>query len=70
MARKHSLDEVLKSLGKKNDCRVDSTKKVVYTLNGKSKKQKCLHDLGNKSWGKIDYLVNWCGYTHYFVAEF
>lgn len=29
-----------------------------------------INDLGNKSWGKIDFLVNYCGYVQLFVPEF
>jgi len=68
MARKHQMDEVLRSLGNKQDCRIDGTD--ILVLNGKGKKQPKQHDLGNGSWGKIDYLVNYCGYRQYFVAEF
>jgi hypothetical protein len=41
------------------------------TLNGKSNKGQFQpqHDLGNGSWGKIDFLVNHCGYRQMFVAE-
>ena len=28
------------------------------------------HDLGNGSWGKIDFLVNHCNYKRRFVEEF
>ena len=68
MTRKHQMDEVLRSLGKKQDCRINGTD--ILVLNGKGKKRQKQHDLGNGSWGKIDYLVNYCGYRQYFVAEF
>lgn len=68
MARKHQLDEVLRSLGKKQDCKINGSS--ILVLNGKGKKHKKNHDLGNGSWGRIDYLVNYCGYTKYFVSEF
>ena len=68
MACKHQLDEVLHSLGKKQDCRINETN--ILVLNGKGKKRQKQHDLRNGSWGKIDYLVNYCGYRQYFVAEF
>ena len=67
MSRKHQIEKVLRSLGKKQDCRINGTDILVLTGNGKRKKQ---HDLGNKSWGKIDYLVNHCGYKQYFVSDF
>lgn len=65
MGRKHNLDEVIRSLSKKRDIQIDTRKKVLEILNpGKNQ------DLGNKSWGKIDYLVNYAGYIKLFVSEF
>jgi endo-1,4-beta-mannosidase len=69
MARKHyKEDEVLRSLSKKHDVKIDGY--TIYVLNGKSKRQPMSHDLGNGSWGKIDYLVNYCGYSQYYINEF
>ena len=69
MARKnYKIDEVLRSLSKKNDIRILGsticmlTDKVVddkvESINNPIK----LHDLGNGSWGKIGFLQNYCGY--------
>ena len=67
MARKnYTIDEVLRALNKKNDCLISETDKIVFILTGKSKK----NDLGNKSWGKIDFLVNCCGFGLNRVEEF
>lgn len=61
MARKnYSVDEVIKALSRKSDVRVNSTTQEVVVVKSSSKHAKC--DLGNGSWGKIDYLVNHCGY--------
>lgn len=70
MARKHNEDEVLFQLRKKHDVRVTQNKEVLV-LNGKSNKGQFQpqNDLGNGSWGKIDFLVNHCGYRQMFVAE-
>lgn len=69
MARKqYQEDEVLRSLTQKKDVKVDKYRKEVFTLNGKIWPRS--NDLGNKSWGKIDYLVNYQNYRHYSVAEF
>lgn len=70
MARKHNEDEVLFQLRKKHDVRVTQNKEVLV-LNGKSNKGQFQpqHDLGNGSWGKIDFLINHCGYRQKFVAE-
>lgn len=67
MARKHNEDEVLYRLRKKSDVRVTSFKEILVL--GKRAKNK-QHDLGNGSWGKIDFLVNHCGYRQIFVTEF
>jgi hypothetical protein len=61
MARKHSVDEVLEALKKKKDCKVNSQEKIVSVLQNKTRGK--VNDLGNKSWGKIDYLTKYCGYT-------
>lgn len=70
MARKnkHQVDEVLRSLSRKHDCKVIG--RSIYILNGKSRSKPATNDLGNGSWGKIDFLVNYCGYTQYRVNEF
>ena len=76
MGRKHRLDEVLKELSRKNDVRVSGT--VVMVLSDKivDKKGNTIdnpqkrNDLGNGSWGRIDYLVNHCGYGIVRVPQF
>lgn len=68
--RKYTPDEVIKALSRKHDCRVDPTRKTVMTLNGKDPKHSKSNDLGNGSWGKIDYLVNHNGFIHYSVSSF
>lgn len=56
MARKHNVEEVLRSLSKKHDVKI-SQKEEVFILNQKLKESK--NDLGNGSWGKISFLVNY-----------
>ncbi len=64
MARKkYELDEVLKSLRKKNDVFVGLFN--IYIYGEKSKHR--INDLGNSSWGKIDYLVNYQGYRIMYI---
>ena len=77
MARKHSVDEVLKALKKKNDCNVfGGTIKVLKSKIYSKEKNELIdnphkiHDLGNSSWGRIDYLVNHCGYSLLQVDKF
>lgn len=53
---------VLIDLKKKSDVRVNG--KYIYQLiAGKG-------DVGNRTLGKIDYLVKYCGYMHLMVNEF
>ena len=66
MARKHKVDEVIRSLSKKKDCKIDGT--VIYILNGNITPKQ--NDLGNGSNGRIDFLVNHQGYTKISVSEF
>ena len=74
MARKHTEDEVLKALKGKSDCRVDSNRRMILVLDADNLTQKgkaqLKNDLGNKSWGKIDFLTNFCRYQKAFVDEF
>lgn len=71
MKNKYTENSAIESLSKKNDVQL-SLNKEIHVLNGKSKKKqfKPQYDLGNGSWGKIDFLVNYCGYRQRFVAEF
>lgn len=56
MARKnHSEEEVLRSLNKKNSVNINRSSKVVTVSTNQG-------DLGNGSWGKIDFLTKVCGY--------
>lgn len=57
MARKnHSEDEVLRSLSRKGSVSINRREKTVNVTNNKG-------DLGNGSWGKISFLVKYCGYV-------
>lgn len=68
MSRKqHNLDEVIRSLSKKKDVKIDVTGKVVFVL--KRESVHAVKDLGNKSWGKIDFLCNYQGYKLNRVVE-
>ena len=67
MARKHHMDEVARSLNKKNDVKVDTRASIVYLMKDSTKKS---NDLGNGSWGKIDFLVNHKSYIKQFVDSF
>lgn len=76
--KKHSETEVCRQLAKKNDCKVHQSHRTVEILSDTvhDKEQNTIpnpkkkHDLGNKSWGRIDFLVNYCGYRTRYVSEF
>ncbi len=72
--RKHSADEVLKSLSKKHDVKVVGKSiqvlKAIVTKDGKDVENPAYQgDLGNGSWGKIDFLKSQ-GYSLMFVGNF
>lgn len=62
----HNEDEVIRSLSKKSDIRIDSESKIIKVLSKLDKdgnpNKEAKNDLGNGSWGKIDFLRNYCGY--------
>ena len=62
----HTEERALKQLSKKRDCRVYGKRIVVLSNNSKERH----NDLGNKSWGKIDYLVKAHDYILYRVPDF
>ena len=59
---------VIKSLNRKNDIRIIEKSKKLIILNSKSRVKS--NDLGGKSWGKIDFLTNHCGYSTIKVDKF
>ena len=77
MARKHNEDEVLRALRSKSDVRiVNGEVQVLKDTVWNTKEQKTVvnhkkhFDLGNGSWGKISFLIKYCGYRQIFVSEF
>lgn len=74
MARTHLVYEVLKALQAKADCKISTFRIEVprpYVYNKETAQMEPnparKNDLGNKSWGKIDYLVNHLNYTLVYV---
>lgn len=67
---KRSMENRVKALQKKNDVRVDTERKLVLLLSGQDKHFPKANDLGNKSWGVIDFLVNIQGYKVVEVDKF
>ena len=76
MARKqYREDEVLNSLSSKKDIRIirdeiQILSDYIYTFGGKILNPKKTFDLGNGSWGKIDFLTKNCGYHICFIEKF
>ena len=75
MARKHKLEEVLRTLSIKNDCKIkgltiEILTNKIYSKNGITDNPKKKNDLGNGSWGKIDFLTNYCGFSISKVSDF
>lgn len=64
MARKsYTTDEVLKSLNRNRDIKVNVNRKVIQVLRDNN-------TVGNGSWGKIDFLVNFNGWRSMLVNDF
>lgn len=75
MTRKHNVDEVKRSLSKKGVLFGPGTYKLnsINELGKITSSEKVLsynhvavnnaHDLGNSSWGKLDYLQNYEGFS-------
>ena len=62
MKRKYDEASVVRALNKKQYIKVN-------TVNGVVEVQKNATDVGNGSWGKIDYLCHYCGYIYVFVTS-
>lgn len=64
MSKKKSYDEVsvIRALSKKKSIKVDVSAKHI-------KVAKDAMDIGNGTWGKIDYLCHYCGYVQTFMAS-
>ena len=65
---RHNEIKVLQSLERKKDLRIYGTE--IQILTGKSGGDTKHNDLGNGSWGKIDYLIKYCGYRKAMVNKF
>lgn len=56
---KYDETSVVKSLSRKKDLRINpGTKTIIQTIGAGA-----IGDVGIKSYGKIDYLKRYCGYT-------
>ena len=84
MARKrYSADEVIRQLSKKNDVQIVKEvskfragmvlvlkNKIINSKGETVDNPKKKYDLGNSSWGKIDFLVNHCNFGFSYVGQF
>jgi hypothetical protein len=75
--KKHNENDVIQSLRNKKDCRISGH--TIAILKNKIYDNKTglkiinpnkSFDLGNKSWGKIDFLVKYCGYIIWQTDKF
>ena len=64
MTKKRAYDEtsVIRSLSKKNSIRINTVNKVIEIAKNAT-------DIGNGSWGKIDYLHKVHGYVYTFATS-
>ena len=63
MKRKHDEASVIRSLMKKrSEIKVDAITKTIEVVRNAS-------SVGIRTWGKIDYLVHYCGYHQIFVLN-
>ena len=58
----YSEEDVLRSIRRKADLRIVG-KQIQELKEGKG-------DVGNGTRGKIDFLIKYCGYVHYYVNDF
>jgi len=62
------VDEVIRKLSRKKDCKLYPWKSEIEILDGtKTPKQ---NDLGNGSWGMLDYLTKYEGWVIITVSKF
>lgn len=59
---KHDEVKVLRSLGRNKEVSVNQANKTIIVSRG-------AQTVGNGTWGKIDYLVHYCGYTQLFTDD-
>lgn len=58
---KHDEVKVLRSLSRNKEVSVNQSNKTIHV-------SKDAQSVGNGTWGKIDYLVHYCGYTQGFSS--
>lgn len=69
MRKNYTIDEACAGLSKKNDVRINGsvieilTDKITTKEGNVIDNPKKRNDIGNGSWGKIDYLTKYCGFV-------
>lgn len=61
---------VVDSLNRKHDLKANHYKKTIQELKTNSSGTQSKGDVGIKTKGKIDFLVNYKGWNHFFVNKF
>ena len=74
--KNYQVDEVLRKLSLKNDVKIEPSVQKIFVLTDKVDTKEGVMpnpnkkwDLGNGSWGKIDFLKK-CGYSVSYVNKF
>ena len=58
MRKEHNEADAVSQLRKKHDILSIENRSIKMLIGDKA-----VNDIGNKSWGKIDYLIHYCGYS-------
>ena len=58
---KHDTDSAIRSLSRKRDVRINPSKKIIKILSNDAPRK--TNDIGNGSWGRIDYLIHQQGFS-------
>jgi len=77
MKKKHNESDVIRSLSRKRDISIKGKTLLILSkdvwskrINDYAPNPRKRNDLGNKSWGKIDFLMKYCGYKIKTVSDF
>ena len=68
MAKRLNESDVVRILSRKRDIKLKPMRRHAEILKSDSVLRS--HDLGNKSWGKIDFLTSKCKWTVTYVDKF
>ena len=72
--RELTFEDCIYALDKKRDIKIDLMEKTITKLSNKNEKgernTEKINDIGNKSLGRLDYLVKKCGFHIIYVNKF